>query len=280
MLQTQIKDKPFALLPSDVPCDIVKKWLATATHQIQQSQINKLNSIVHTTVTRGGISTTTVARAQNINNAYSAVVNLDYFPVTVTQLPIVNGVRQSPSEFLEHIRKNINSFVDTKYAEFEPYNYYGVDDRNLWNSNNPLDAVVAIDIDGPDNGSVIVSEYNSKGWTFSTIFDPKYGQHPVSGNRDFGYTENTDGSYTFYSRGVDRLTSWDLTIVQNATGIPFSQADALWISFQTKIDAYVKANGGVSAIRSTEIYRPNWDQVKAVLDGRAPLSTLSKDCKD
>lgn len=39
---------------------------------------------------------------------------------------------------------------------------------------------------GPDNSSVIVSDYQSDKWTFSTIFDPKYGQHPVSGHRDFG----------------------------------------------------------------------------------------------
>lgn len=63
---------------------------------------------------------------------------MDYFPVTVTQLPIIDGVRQTPEQFLEYIRKNINSFVDTDYAEFEPYQWCGMDEPALWNSSNPI----------------------------------------------------------------------------------------------------------------------------------------------
>ncbi len=93
---------------------------------------------------------------------------MDYFPVTVNQLPIVNGIRLTAPQFIEYIRKNINSMVNTTYSEFNPYVGYGIDDRALWNSSNPLNAVVAIDIAGPDNGSVIVSKYSSTGWTFTT----------------------------------------------------------------------------------------------------------------
>lgn len=71
---------------------------------------------------------------------------MDYFPVTVTQLPIIDGVRQTPEQFLEYIRKNINSFVDTNYAEFEPYQWCGMDEPALWNSSNPIGAVIGIDI--------------------------------------------------------------------------------------------------------------------------------------
>ncbi|KAF5280095.1 hypothetical protein FQR65_LT15085 [Abscondita terminalis] len=66
---------------------------------------------------------------------------MDYFPVTVNQLPIINGTRLTPEQFLNHIRTNINNFVDTGYSECTPYNNYGVDDRNLWNSSNPLGAI-------------------------------------------------------------------------------------------------------------------------------------------
>lgn len=252
---------------------------------MQQAQINKLNQIVNTTTTRPGITTTTVARLQDINNAHSAVVNMDYFPVTVTELPIINGVRQTPGQFLEYIRKNINSFVDTDYAEFEPYQWYGVDETALWNSSNPLGAVVGIDMGEflwvfDDNGSVIVSEYSSTGWTFSTIFDPKYGQHPVSGHRDFGFIENANGSYTFYTRGVDRLTSGDITFMQSEFGVPFAQADGLWTSFQNMINTFVNQKGGNSSVGTPDIHRPDWQMVKDVIEGRAPLSTLSTDCED
>ncbi|PWG80637.1 hypothetical protein [Pararcticibacter amylolyticus] len=158
----------------------------------------------------------------------------------------------------------------------------------LWNSQNPLGAVIAIDMAGPDNSSVIVSDYQSDKWTCLTIFDPKYGQHPVSGHRDFGLTANVDGSYTFYTRGVDRLTSWDAAAFQSfaeaisvADGAaPFSIGDQLWSSFQMMIENFTNSNGGNASIKEMQVLRPNWSNVKAVIEGRASLSTLSKDCPD
>jgi len=275
-IKEQIKDKPFALIPN-IPCDIIKKWIATAKFTVDQTTENKLRAMEN--IIKPGSYNSYLTNIQNINNAYSTVVNMDYFPIDVRTLPVVNGKRLTPEQFIGHIRKNINSFIDTDYSEFKPYVYSGVNETNLWNSANPKNAVVAIDIGAPDNGSVIVSNYNSSGWTFTTIFEPMYGQHPVSGNRDFGFTKNSNGSYTFFTKGVDRLTSLDLTIIQNATGIPFSKADALWTSFQKGVADFVNKNGGNAGASKQEIYRPNWDQVKAVIDGKAPLSSLSTDCK-
>lgn len=137
-----------------------------------------------------------------------------------------------------------------------------------------------MDISGPYNGSVIVSHFSTNKWTFSTIFDPKYGMHPVSGHRDFGYTQNPNGSYTFYTRGVDRLTSIDVAVLQALTGTPFNRADALWTSFIEKIRLFVDQNGGSASRAFVEIERPDWQKVRDVLDGKAPSSTLSKDCPD
>lgn len=290
-IKDQIKDKPFALF-ADLDCDIVKKWLTTATHQVQQAQIDKLNGIVSQSAVGVGpgvmIGTKDVARVQKINDAYSTVVNMDYFPVTVTELPVLNGKKLSPEEFLQYIRKNINTLVNTDLSRFEPYNAYGVNDVNLWNSNNPLGAIVGIDIGkyyGMDNnGSVIVSRSGDKGWTFTTIHEPMYGDHPVSGNRDFGFTKNSDGSHTFYTRGVDRLTDWSGEFAQKAMGIPFDKADNLWRSFQVGIVSYVRQNGGKALwetlTKTEEIERPDWQIIKDVIDGRKPLSLLSTDCEN
>lgn len=289
-VKNQIADKPFALFP-EVPCGVLEKWIVTARHTVAQAQITKLNSVVNTSYlpTPGSLTPVIgiddVAKVQKIDDAYSTVVNLDYFPVDISQLPIINGVRATPQQFLRYIRKNINSFVNTDYAEFTPYHWYGTDDTELWNSNNPLGSVIAIDIAGPDNGSVIVSSSSSNKWTFTTIYDPKFGEHPVSGNRDFGYTANVDGSYTFYTRGVDRLTSWEGVAAQNIpeifgfNGIPFSQTDKLWISFQSSVYSFVNNNGGKAFMHlGTHIERPNWVEIKDVVDGVKPLSTLNKDC--
>lgn len=103
---------------------------------------------------------------------------------------------------------------------------------------------------------------------------------PVSGHRDFGFTINADGSYSFYTRGVDRLTTSDGTKAQEYLSLPFSSADALWTSFQSIIDTFVNQNGGNSSIGAQQIHRPDWQAVKDVIDGKAPLSTLSNDCPD
>jgi len=281
-IKAKLKDKPFALF-GNLDCDIIKKWLTTAKHQVQQAQIDKLNQIT----SRSPIGLVRDrAHVQDINDAYSQVVNMDYFPITINQMPIVNGKRMTPQEFLHNIRTDINSFVNTSYSEFAPYVGYGIDDRSLWKSSNPLNAVVAIDIKMTDNGSVIVSDFSNNGWTFSTIYDPKYGTHPVSGNRDFGYTQNSNGSYTFYTRGVDRISLKYLSNINSIANVldpessPLRQADKLWESFQKGIATFVNNHQGKAEIVSSEKRRPKWQHIKDVIDGKKPLSTLSTDCKD
>lgn len=71
-------------------------------------------------------------------------------------------------------------------------------------------------------------------------------------------------------------------ISQYLTGesYPFNQADALWTSFQGKIANYVNQNGGTALAATQSKERPDWQQIKDVIDGREPLSTLSSDCSD
>lgn len=276
-LQNQIRYKPFVLY--DIPCSTIQAWINTAKTVVAQAQLNKLKQIAGQPVfIAAGVSLNNVAHLQDINNAYSTTVNMDYFPITIDKMPTVNNKKLTPSEFLNYIRININGFVNTSLSSFQPYQHYGTNDVALWNSSNPLGAVIEIDIAGPDNGSVIVSNCSASSWTFSTIYDPLYLSHPVSGHREVGYTQNANGSVTFYTRAVDRLTNVDATALQAIAGIPFDNADALWRSFQSKVTDYVKANGGTAKVGIPEIYRPNWQKVKDVLDGKASLNSLSKDC--
>jgi|GEM_PF-1903947 len=282
-ITSQIANKPAALFK--IPCDVLQAWMTTARHTVPQAQINKLKTLTNNVFIPGvpmpTISLNNVASVQDINDAYSLIVNMDYYPVDIAVLPIINGVRATPEQFLEYIRKNINNFVDQSYSEFYPYNAYGTDDTALWNSSNPLGAVVRVDIKGPDNGSVIVSHSSSDKWTFTTIYEPMYGQHPVSGNRDFGFFEYYPGAYTFYTRGVDRLTSWDGSFFQAATNIPFNSSNSLWQSFQWKIIRFVNSHGGLAdtrAERKRRIERPDWPEIVDVVNGVKPLSHLNNDC--
>ncbi|MEQ6117958.1 hypothetical protein [Reichenbachiella sp. MALMAid0571] len=114
-----------------------------------------------------------------------------------------------------------------------------------------------IDISGgPGDGSVICSDYDNDHWVFTTIEVPYWlaqgydGEHPVSGNREFGYNVNFDGSYTFYTRGEDRITGFIDSIVAEGiiqlNGDPFENPDALWNSFKLGIYNFVQSNSGVS----------------------------------
>jgi len=284
-INAQIVGKPYALIPN-FPCIRLSEWINTAAYKPGTDIINKLNNVVTWPGIVPGLNNTgVVARIQAIDNAYSTAVNMDYYPVGITQMPMVNGQRATLESLTNYVRKNINSFVDPNLAKFAPYTSYGHDETALWNSSNPTGAVVNIDIGGPDNGSVIVSKSNTTSWTFTTIYDPLYLKHPVSGNRDFGIRPGGNGSLVFYTRGVDRMTTWDVTTFQylhdQAGSLfpgPYNQGDKLWSSFQRKLTDFINSNGGSAGVGNPEILRPDWARVKEVVEGRQPVQILDKNC--
>ena len=61
-----------------------------------------------------------------------------------------------------------------------------------------------IDIFGPDNGSVVLTDMGDNYFIFATISTLETGTHPEYGAREFGFETNDDGSFTFYTSGVSR----------------------------------------------------------------------------
>ncbi len=213
-------------------------------------------------------------------------LNLDYFSVTISDLPLnpETGIKFEANEFFDFFRKNINSFVDTQASEFNPI------EEQLWLSDNPLGAIISIDIEGPDNGSVICSQYEECCWIFSTVkapFLPDYdGYHPVSGNRQFGYNLNANGQMELYTRGTDRFFSPESPPFTSAKGygdllgyilekVAFPAADGLWISMQEGVKSFVVSNGGTSEINEPQIRRPNKDNLLDLLRQDFPINSVS-----
>ncbi|MBE2187541.1 MAG: hypothetical protein IAE99_12285 [Rhodothermales bacterium] len=130
-----------------------------------------------------------------------------------------------------------------------------------------------------DRATVVSYGNMANAWTFATAHSPNDGAHPVSGNRTFGYTVNGDGSYTFFTRGVDRMTNWFGNALQQSFGTPFSSADALWTSAMNGIAANVRANGGTATVNAPQTYRPDWNKVKGVLNGTTAASAFTG-CKN
>lgn len=58
-----------------------------------------------------------------------------------------------------------------------------------------------------EQGDVLVTCSSSRDFIFSTVKTKEDGWHPVNGNRGFGIKDNGNGTWTFYTMGVDRTSS-------------------------------------------------------------------------
>lgn len=225
-------------------------WQRLAQHKATSEVENRLSNI-------GGFDL-------SLQNARGPVANMDDFSVDIHSLP--SGM--SAMDLFQEFRHNMNSFIDPSVSLFVPYSG---NDASMWASNNPLGSMFSIQFFDPifgvnlDDGSVITSEYSGGTWIFTTAWTPKDGQHPVSGNREFGFSTNSDGSYTFFTKGVDRITTQFNSTAQYFTNAIFGGGDKLWASFQTKLAGYVNENGGQASVVEPVKHRVNWDLVRSYL---------------
>lgn len=159
-------------------------------------------------------------------------------------------------------------------------------ENSIWQSPNPLGAIMRFDIPvslfgflpGSQDGSVVCSKSQPLQWIFSTIKSHIDWNHPVSGNREFGISQNQDGTYTFYTRGVDRVAE-PLDVLMGSLPLnqdAFEGADLLWTKFIQNLSNFINSpsNGGASAWETPIISRPDWKKVKDVLEGRRPITDL------
>lgn len=260
----------------NIPCSELDDWQTVAQHNIPQSVKDKLQNIKNQTSWWSNWQIT------DLDDGASSRINMDVFPVQISSLPNKPNTTQkyTPEEFFNFFRLNLNLFAE----KFTPIvdSYYGINDLNLWNSSNPLGALLHIEIP-IDNGTVICSGFGPKAWVFSTIKAPMSmgydGIHPVSGNRLFGYyVDPNDNKMYIYTRGVDRVS-------QIATNFPnlanylieegtFIGADKLWKGMQDKLSYYINSNGGNANKLPEKTYRPNYVKVRKYLKGQAPISSL------
>ncbi|WP_310558279.1 hypothetical protein [Flavobacterium sp.] len=152
----------------------------------------------------------------------------------------------------EEIRRNFDDFVTGGNlpgfsVKLEPYS---TADGTKWESSNPIGA--AIDFDNfMDTSTVICTEYNYNEmyWTFTTVQSLDHQGHFVSGHRQFGIEANSDGSYSFYLRGADRLGQFvDLT-ANTLFGDDFlynKAADATWKNLMSNLEKFIKSKPGAT----------------------------------
>ncbi|MCT2408505.1 hypothetical protein NZD88_13220 [Chryseobacterium antibioticum] len=269
-LDDAITQNPNLLL--DIPCTELPKWQELATHPIPQSVKNKIFQV------NGNTGWFSSAVIQNLDYSNSFTINMDVYPVKISNMPEKSpGVKYTPAEFFDYFRKNINNFTDINHGMFYPVveSQYGIDDTQLWNSTNPIGALITIKIP-PDNGTVVCSGFGSQAWIFTTVKSPWDGEHPVSGNRLFGYSVDASGDMIIYTRGVDRFTTKvsNNALQYTVESFGYSKAQEMWTTMQQKVSSFVNSKNGSSSIIPSTDYTPNYIFVKDYLRGNKPITAL------
>ncbi|MFD1259026.1 hypothetical protein ACFQ3S_19640 [Mucilaginibacter terrae] len=217
---------------------------------------------------------------QNLDDAYGTVVNSDFFPVRISQMP----TGMTASNLTEYFRTHLNDFITTG-EHFTPYRYGDIDDTDWFNQPGAASVGALVHIELLNNGTVIESDYqidaNAASFKFTTMTSPLDVNHPVSGNREFGvYADPRPGHaghFTFYTMGVDRASDWMFHYGNEALG-GFKAADKLWSNMQEQMINYINSHGGQAGFYDNKhtIARPDWDAVKEYLQGDIDLATLKQ----
>ncbi|HWH42704.1 MAG TPA: papain-like cysteine protease family protein [Usitatibacter sp.] len=216
-------------------------------------------------------------------DAAAGDLNLDFYKVRITRFPNAWDAPRLLNQFIRHI----DDFVDSDLTSFAPYD--DVDARTLASA-NPLGTVLFLNMFGPDDAAIVISDVKPQFYAVTTIHTPRTGDHPVSGHRQFGYIV-TGGVTTFYTRGADRATLG----FPGTESLIFKGGEMLWESFQRKLSAFINDNGGAAEIiapfserfdatavreelggfdaaqglaaarlMSTAVYTLNWDDVELI----------------
>jgi hypothetical protein len=297
-LNTKLAENPFALEPCDslniMPLDPVNGYGAMyqrvaqfTPSQYVKNRIDSIKNVASTWMVDNFYTT-------NVNGAFGEVVNCDFFPVRITQLP--TGF--TPESLLEYFRKNINQFVDSSLdVSFEAYDdnpnaathFYDTARLNAFGVNS-IGALIHIHM--TNDGSVIESDYyhnNTSGsekhrFTFTTMATPLDFSHPVAGNREFGIYRSTDplhpNEFVFYTMGLDRTSDWVFDLGNNILN-GFAKADQLWNSVQKNMINFINkpSSGGQAQYYGPPASikaRPKWDDVKDYLKGLITWETLKQ----
>jgi hypothetical protein len=268
------------------PCDELEKlaqyglmWQNVASFQIPQLLLQRMDSVTNLFPHNSSQVPINEMCEQTLANADGAVVNCDFFPIRITQLP--TGF--TAASLLEYFRTHLNQFSNSN-TSFNPYGFYygptGVSFNDSVRFNAPYQqstgSLIHINI-FPNDGSVMQTSYisseppandhSSYSFIFSTLYSPLDHGHPVSGNRKFGiYNTSTNANeWTFYTMGVDRIEDYLTDRIARRIGL--NGADALWQTMQNKMVNFINQNGGQSSFY-TEPYikaRPKWQDVEQFL---------------
>ncbi|WP_144243666.1 hypothetical protein [Azospirillum argentinense] len=180
-------------------------------------------------------------KMQNISQGVGAI-NYDEYSILIELMP----KNITPGKFLQDLASDINQTVN--HGMFNTMNVFVRNSKK----EPKIGDIYDIDILGPDNGSIMTvaispdfgSDQASSGWfIINTVESGKYGTHPESGAREFGYETIADG-IKFYTRGASRPQNVGSKI---GGSIPQSMS---WSAMMEGIGTSISMKGGKANMKS------------------------------
>jgi hypothetical protein len=165
-------------------------------------------------------------------------------------------------ELFNHIRINLDDFKNDELTTFGDYPDTEFAGSDRWATDDYLGVIkvftayLHVGVTVFDDLAVVASEQTETSWTFSTIHSPATNNHAVSCNRQFGFTDNGDGTYTMFTRGADIATGILDVLAGDAV---FEGGEAIWNSFLDSIIQFVEQNSGFAGNKQTTSNRYDID---------------------
>jgi len=191
-------------------------------------------------------------------------VNIDFYyvkfsrPQSGTLESLFKDLRLHYNQFAEGSAKDygFDAYGDTR-EEGDPVRKKNAE---LWAKDIPLGALMSFNLDtlwpqtfkkgdfsyrfARADGDLQVTCATKTDFVFSTVESKRGGAHPVSGNRGFGIKDNSDNTWSFYSKAVDRATKTYLKpLVGSWLKNTFCLGHKFWLQFYDEMKKYLRGRG-------------------------------------
>ena len=304
-----IRDNPNALLETCPDFDL-QTYSDLLNLEVPISIIEQLNSYGLC----GNIDPTTTTNTQfpcfglqTIEEGSSALVNIDYYAVEVTQIPDFNkdGNPDTKEQLYQKFRENFTELasgmttitttncpspLDVVNASWMFVPYDESIDLPLWESRT-IGARFFIDANTEevlakliaDDGAIITIQENEFSFIISTIYTPRSSTQPFSGKRMWGIRTNENGNCEIFTRAID--TAKPIPIINLFGEVPgftecddldyFEIADRTWSNLQSEISQFISTNGGTGTIKDPRVVHLDFKQVYEKLKSDTPVNFVS-----
>lgn len=249
-------------------------------------------------------------RNQPLSAGNVPCANIDYYGVEITNLPDFNhnGQDDTSSEIYQAFRNKFTDLASGSKPDFQfscavpgnptgigsiswEFTPYSPDDEIKFTSTYPISAILNIEASASgigslaaDDGAIMVTGYEPRNWTISTITTPYNDTQPFSGNRQWGLLLNQDGRLEIYTKAVDvaristLLNIYPPTTTECQQDTYYNVAEVSWKNMQEEIASWINNNGGHATVKPSTAVRVKKEDILSLLRSNETISQIITNC--